>query len=195
MRICANVAFNTSEEIESVPVISVKQIDEYTHSKEYSLHSSTADQLALFDHIIFSGGYLDAYLQHGWDHVAKRFLYYGSHKDRYMNSSHNAGWRVLAHFKQLVDTPSGNVSNRMALWFKNAKPDNLRVYIKGNSATTWTGTYLGEVINGKHYKSVFDDRRLTITVHAINGLRYYGTIYLNRHDSTIVHIRAYKNQE
>ena len=44
-------------------------------------------------------------------------------------------------------------------------------------ATTWTGDKLGDVSFGTSYRSNFGDKRVPVTIRAINGKTYHGIYY------------------
>lgn len=78
--------------------------------------------------------------------------------------------------------------------FRNNKFENYTVYIneQKRTATTWTGQKLGDVTYTGAYKSNFRDERITISIKAINGQKYFGTYYKSAGD--YARIKLCKNQ-
>lgn len=68
--------------------------------------------------------------------------------------------------------------------FVNNPPESYFLYIneKTKEATTWTGQKLGSVFFGSVYRSNIGDKRINITVQAINGITYHGTFYKSAGD-------------
>lgn len=58
-------------------------------------------------------------------------------------------------------------------------PKKYFLYIdeKDKTATTWTGSFLGNVRFGREYRTNFGDKRQPIDVYAVNGKRYHGIYY------------------
>lgn len=63
--------------------------------------------------------------------------------------------------------------------FMNNEPEKYFLYIneKNHEATTWTGQKLGDVFFGREYRSNMNDKRVPITISALNGVNYHGTYY------------------
>jgi len=63
--------------------------------------------------------------------------------------------------------------------FINTPPDKYFLYIneKDKSATTWTGQNLGSVSFGRSYHSNMGDKRIPVSIRAINGKKYSGIYY------------------
>lgn len=70
-------------------------------------------------------------------------------------------------------------------------PESYFLYIdEANSkATTWMGQVLGSVYFGDPYISNFGDKRVAVTVFAINGRTYYGTYFKSAGDYARVKIK------
>lgn len=77
--------------------------------------------------------------------------------------------------------------------FIHEKPERYFLYIGLNpngytgrgsqhTATTWTGEYLGDVTFGAEFSACFGDKRISITVKAINGCEYHGTYFKSSGD-------------
>ena len=76
-----------------------------------------------------------------------------------------------------------NPPERYFLYIKRPTPPaGCTLGFQRTIATTWTGEKLGDVISGSQYRSNFGDRRVPITVHAVNGKTYHGTYYCDAGD-------------
>jgi hypothetical protein len=71
-------------------------------------------------------------------------------------------------------------------------PNKYTLYIDEDKriATTWAGEKLGSCNFGNEYRSNMGDKRISITINAINGKHYHGTFYKSAGD--YAHITAYK---
>src|SRR5574343_1756057 len=56
-------------------------------------------------------------------------------------------------------------------------PERYFLYVKGDTATTWTGERLVAVSFGRAYRDNFGGERVPVTIRAINGRTYHGTHY------------------
>lgn len=75
---------------------------------------------------------------------------------------------------------TNELRSAVEVWeFNRDTPSKYFLYIneKTNLATTWTGDKLGSVIFGNAYRSNFGDKRIPVTIHAVNGRKYHGTYY------------------
>jgi len=63
--------------------------------------------------------------------------------------------------------------------FHTNPPERYFIYIDAEQAraTTWTGENLGRVSFGNEYRSNMGDKRVNITIVAVNGRVYHGTYY------------------
>lgn len=68
--------------------------------------------------------------------------------------------------------------------FLQEQPQKYVAYVseKEKTVTTWMGDYLGSCSFGALYRSNMGDKRISISVKAINGLTYYGTYYRSAGD-------------
>lgn len=75
--------------------------------------------------------------------------------------------------------------------FINDPPEKYFLYISEEKrlATTWTGQKLGDVYFGREFRSNMGDKRINITVYAINGKTYFGTFYKSSGDYARVTIK------
>lgn len=76
--------------------------------------------------------------------------------------------------------------------FMQDKPKKYFLYINEDTmqATTWGGESLGNVHFGKEYRSNMGDKRQSIDVFGINGVKYHGIYYKSSGNYAI--IKAYK---
>lgn len=72
--------------------------------------------------------------------------------------------------------------------FLSEEPVKYFVYVseKNGTATTWTGQKLGDVSFGREFRSNMGDKRVPISVKALNGLNYYGTFFKSAGDYAII---------
>lgn len=86
--------------------------------------------------------------------------------------------------------------------FMTDKPDKYFAYVQENHSknniptniTTWMGDNLGRIYSGSPYWSNFGDKRIPITVHAINGLIYHGTYYQSAGDYCRIRVKKIKGK-
>jgi hypothetical protein len=81
--------------------------------------------------------------------------------------------------QEQVDERNREISKREVAEFIANPPTKYFAYINEQTRkmTTWTGDFLGAVSFGKEYRSNFGDKRVSISVMAVNGKHYYGTYY------------------
>jgi hypothetical protein len=72
--------------------------------------------------------------------------------------------------------------------FLSEEPVKYFVYIseKNKTATTWTGQKLGDVTFGREFRSNMGDKRVPVSVKALNGLNYYGTFFKSAGDYAVI---------
>jgi len=109
------------------------------------------------------------------------------------NANHDRMWdsRGMATSAEVESWPSDcQVTNeeRSLLevyeFVNDPPPERYFLYISNDHkrATTWTGDLLGTVVTGAPWRSNLGDKRIPITVYAVNGKTYYGTFYTGAGD-------------
>lgn len=110
---------------------------------------------------------------------AKYDLYHAERERLYPGSN----WIDAERAAQLPPAPEHDEISAIEVYeFVTDPPANYFAYVKTTGiwfadVTTWTGEKLGEGYLGRIYFSNMGDERRSITVHAINGKKYYGTYY------------------
>lgn len=130
--------------------------------------------------------YLTARLQHDENHKATK-EYLTAHKTNAIPGE------VAATFPY-ADIVTNELRSKIETYeFIKDKPERYFIYIneKEQIATTWMGDYLGKVSFGSVYRSNMSDRRQSIDIAAVNGLKYYGTYYKDA--GNYARIKAYKH--
>lgn len=98
-------------------------------------------------------------------------------------------WRKNSY--RAEDVPAGceypgteKVSALEVYEFCSDIPDRYFLYIRHETgeAITFGGDLLGSVLFGREWQSNMGDRRVPITIKAINGYTYYGTYYKDAGD-------------
>jgi hypothetical protein len=117
--------------------------------------------------------------------------------DAWLNTKRNKrnGWASYRPEDIPADVPRVSNDERSALEvfdFVNNPPAKYFLYIKQETnlletwqhgrATTWTGETLGAVSFGREWRSNMGDRRVPVTIRAINGRTYVGTYYKSTGD-------------
>lgn len=95
-----------------------------------------------------------------------------------------------------ADFVTNELRSKIETWeFINDKPERYFIYIdeKEKVATTWMGDKLGSVVYfGREYRSNMGDKRQSVDIAAINGIKYYGTYYKDA--GSYARIKAYKTK-
>jgi hypothetical protein len=88
-----------------------------------------------------------------------------------------------------------NPPQRYFLYIKRPEvPKGYTLGFQRTIATTWTGDKLGDVQCGSMYRSNFGDRRIPITVYAINGKVYHGTYYCDAGDYARIKLAKHQKE-
>jgi hypothetical protein len=94
-------------------------------------------------------------------------------------------WEAIARQAGLERPPTNEERGQVEQYeFVTNPPDRYFAYVNERTRrlTTWMGDDLGEVGFGREYRDSFGGRRVSITIYAINGKRYYGTYFKSSGD-------------
>lgn len=85
----------------------------------------------------------------------------------------------------LPESPSNDETSAIEVReFCNDKPARYFAYVDQSKriVTTWTGEVLGNASFGAEYRSNMGDKRIPLTVKAVNGLTYHGVYFASAGD-------------